>query len=90
MKPTRRDFLKSASVLSAGAFFIPNLMSCSPSNRLNIAVIGVGGQGMANWSKLINQKDPKWNENIVALCDVDDKRAAAAYRVMPSAKRFKE
>ena len=90
MKPTRRDFLKSASVLSAGAFFIPNLMSCSPSNRLNIAVIGVGGQGMANWSKLINQKDPKWNENIVALCDVDDKRAAEAFRVMPNAKRFKD
>jgi len=84
MKPTRRDFLKSASVLSAGAFFIPNLISCSPSNRLNIAVIGVGGQGKSNWSKMINQKDSKWNENIVALCDVDDNRAADGYRVMPN------
>lgn len=90
MKSNRRDFLKSASVLSAGAFLIPNFMSCSPSQRLNIAVIGVGGQGKANWSKMINQKDPKWNENIVALCDVDDNRAADGFKVMPNAKRFKD
>ena len=90
MSSSRRDFLKSASVLSAGAVFIPNLMSCSPSGRLNIAVIGVGGQGHSNWSKMINQKDPKWNENIVALCDVDDNRAAEAFAAMPKAKRFKD
>ena len=90
MKSNRRDFLKSASVLSAGAFLIPNFMSCSPSQRLNIAVIGVGGQGKSNWSKMINQKDPKWNENIVALCDVDDNRAADGFKVMPNAKRFKD
>lgn len=90
MNPSRRDFIKSASVLSAGAVFIPNMMSCSPSGRLNIAVIGVGGQGKSNWSKLINQKDPKWNENIVALCDVDDNRAAEGYKTMPNAKRFKD
>jgi len=90
MNPTRRDFIKSASLLGAGAVFIPNLMSCSPSGRLNIAVIGVGGQGQSNWSKMINQKDPKWNENIIALCDVDDFRAAEAYQTMPKAKRFKD
>ncbi len=90
MSSTRRDFLKSASVLAAGAVFIPNLMSCSPSGRLNIAVIGVGGQGHSNWSKMINQKDPKWNENIIALCDVDDNRAAEAFKAMPKAKRFKD
>ena len=90
MKTSRRDFIKSASVLGAGAVFIPNLMSCSPSGRLNVAVIGVGGQGKSNWSKLINQKDPSWNENIVALCDVDDNRAAEAFKAMPNAKQFKD
>jgi len=54
MKPTRRDFLKSAGAFTAGALFIPNLISCSPSNRLNIAVTGVGGQGKSNWGKLIS------------------------------------
>lgn len=76
--------------MSAGAVFIPNMMSCSPSGRLNIAVIGVGGQGRSNWSKCIDQKDPKWNENIVALCDVDDNRASEAYKAMPKARRFKD
>ena len=90
MKTSRRDFIKSASLLGAGAVFIPNLMSCSPSGRLNIAVIGVGGQGKSNWSKVINQKDSSWNENVVALCDVDDNRAAEAYKTMPNAKRFKD
>ena len=79
MKPTRRDFLKTASAFTAGAIFIPNLMSCSPSNRLNIAIIGIGGQGMSNWSKMINQKDPKWNENIVAICDVDDNQGSRCF-----------
>ena len=90
MKPSRREFIKTASTLTAGAFFIPNLISASPSNRLNVAVIGVGGQGKGNWSKLINQKDPKWNENIVALCDVDDNRAADGYKALPDAKRYKD
>ena len=69
MKKTRRDFIKSAGALTAGAFFIPGLMSSSPSDRLNIAVIGVGGQGGGNWGRVINQKDPLWNENVVALCE---------------------
>ncbi|MEI7828826.1 MAG: Gfo/Idh/MocA family oxidoreductase [Prolixibacteraceae bacterium] len=90
MNSSRRDFIKSASLIGAGAVFIPNLMSCSPSGRLNIAVIGVGGQGKSNWSKMINQKDPKWNENIVALCDVDDNRAAEGYKAMPKARQFKD
>ena len=90
MKPTRRDFIKSAGALTAGVFFVPNLISCAPSDRLNIAVIGVGGQGRANWSRLVNQKDPAWNENIVALCDVDTNRAAGAFEAMPDARRFKD
>ena len=57
MKKTRRDFLISAGAFTAGAFFIPGLISSSPTNRLNVAVIGVGGQGRADWSRLINQKD---------------------------------
>jgi len=90
MKKTRRDFLKSAGALTAGAFFIPNMITSSPANKLNIAVIGVGGQGRANWSRMINQKDPNWNENMVALCDVSNNMAAAGYEAMPNARRFKD
>ena len=90
MKKTRRDFLKSAGALTAGAFFIPNLISSSPANKLNIAVIGVGGQGGANWGRVINQKDPLWNENVVALCDVDYNRASAGFKAIPDARRFRD
>ena len=79
----RRRFLQSASALGVGAALIPNLLSCSPSQKVNIAIIGVGGRGRENWSK-------SRNENIVALCDVNDESAAEGYTVFPKAKRYKD
>src|SRR5947208_1657100 len=46
----------------------PNGGTPSPNNRLNVAVIGAGGRGGA---ALVGLKD----ENIVAVCDVDQERA---------------
>lgn len=80
---SRRSFLKSASAVSAGFLIIPNLYSQSANNRLNFAVIGVGGRGRANWGQVPN-------ENIVAMCDVDDNRAAQGYSLCPKAKRYKD
>lgn len=80
---TRRTFLKSAGVVTAGAIIIPNMLSCSPGKKLNIAIIGAGGRGQDNWEEVTN-------ENIVAICDVDDNRAAEAFKTFPKAKRFKD
>ncbi len=80
---SRRSFMKSASAAAAGAIFIPNMISCSPNNRLNIAVIGVGGRGHASWSQV-----PV--ESIVAMCDVDDRMSAKAYEACPNAKKYKD
>lgn len=80
---TRRSFLKTTSALSAGMVIIPNLYSFSPNSRLNIAVIGVGGRAQANWSRVPS-------ENIVAMCDVDDNRAAKGYEKFPKAKKYKD
>lgn len=80
---SRRTFLKSTSTVAAGTLILPNLLSFSPNNKLNIAVIGVGGRGRANWSRV-----PE--ENIVAMCDVDDKRAADGYNQYPKAKKYKD
>ncbi len=80
---SRRSFLKSTSALSTGLLIIPGLYSCSPNSKLNFAVIGVGGRGRANWSKVEN-------ENIVAMCDVDDNRAAEGYKMYPKARKFKD
>ena len=80
---SRRSFLKSTAAATSGLLFIPGCISNSPNSRLNIAVIGVGGRGKANWTKV-----PK--ENIVAMCDVDDNRAAAGFNMFPKARKFKD
>jgi predicted dehydrogenase len=80
---SRRSFMKSASAAAAGAMIIPNLLRCSPNNRLNFAVIGVGGRGEASWTQV-----PK--ESIVAMCDVDDRQSAEGYAACPNAKRYKD
>lgn len=51
--------------------------------RLNIATIGAGGMG-------IDDTEYCKNENIVALCDVDERRAAPTFKAFPRAKRFKD
>ena len=80
---SRRSFIKSASTLSSGLIILPGLYGFSANNKLNIAVIGVGGRGRANWGSV-------QNENIVAMCDVDDNRAAEGYKMFPKAKKFKD
>jgi len=67
---TRRGIVRGAAALAAGALAGPALgkmRRLKPSDRVNVAVIGAGGQGSANMSKLTDQ-------NIVATCDVDYER----------------
>jgi predicted dehydrogenase len=54
-----------------------------PSEKLNIAVVGAGGRGGANLKELSDQ-------NIVALCDVDQKRAAHSFKACPAAKKYQD
>jgi len=63
---SRRRLLGAATGLAAGALAAPafGARKLSPSDRVNVAVIGAGGQGASNMSKLVSQ-------NIVAMCDVD-------------------
>ena len=65
---SRRDFMKT-SALAAGIVAAPSFIraqqSDSPSTKLNIACIGVGGKGKGD------VVDTSYNGNIVALCDVD-------------------
>jgi predicted dehydrogenase len=57
--------------------------TASPNEKLNLAGIGVGGQGGWDVAECASQ-------NIVALCDVDDRRAAGSYTRFPKAKRFRD
>ena len=87
MSPSRREFLGTTA--AAGAFtilpsgIISRAGRLAPSDKLNVACIGVGGQG---WSDVRGMN----SENIYALCDVDDRAADRAYKAFPNAKRYKD
>jgi predicted dehydrogenase len=53
-----------------------------PSEKINIAGIGVGGMGAGD----INAVAP--GNNIVALCDVDLRRSAETFKKFPEAKQY--
>ena len=88
-KLTRRSFVKTAATVSAGVMVLPTLKSCSPNSKLNLAFIGVGGRGGANLRgcDIKDEKGVSLN-NIVALCDVSQERAAEGFNAYPNAKRF--
>ena len=82
---TRRSFL--AGTAATAAFnLVPRRVlggpgETAPSQKLNIAGIGLGGKGLDDLNQL-------GSENIVALCDVDHNYAAAAFKKWPAAKRY--
>ena len=80
----RREMLRTAAVASgvwATAGTVSGAQSNSPNEKLNIAAIGVGGRGASDVGGVSS-------ENIVALCDVDEKRAARTFERFPKAKRY--
>jgi predicted dehydrogenase len=81
----RRDFL-TAGALGAGVMILRSgiaLGKDAPSNKLNVAVIGVAGRGGANLGGVRS-------ENIVALCDVDKNRLGKAAQKFPNAKTYED
>lgn len=79
----RRRFLKGAAA-GAGLAVMPTLVRAtgnSAANKLNIALIGVWGRGLAHYDVLAD-------ENVVALCDVRESRFEEALKRFPSAKTY--
>ena len=81
----RRNFIKSASFGAAAFSIVPAsvLGANAPSNKLNIAGVGVGGMGGGNIRAMES-------ENIVALCDVDWNKASGTFGRYPDAKQYKD
>ena len=74
---SRRQFAKKAVYAGAAFSVVPSHVlggpkHTPPSEKLNIAGIGVGGRGVDD---LLGVE----SENIVALCDVDWKHAAGTF-----------
>ena len=89
-KLSRRKFLQTSAVsATAAGFFLTagntETRAAQPANeRLNIAVIGCGGQGGGNLNNVAN------GNNIVALCDVDENRAAGSYNKFPNVPKYRD
>lgn len=88
---SRRDFIKTAGIASAGFMILPRHVLggkgfVAPSDKLNIAGIGAGGKGEGDLREF--SKSP--NVNIIALCDVDDRRSAKSRAAYPKAKYYKD
>ena len=87
---SRRHFfvgpLLAGAVPLAGFGSVPSLKALgykSPNEKLNIAAIGAGGKASSDIAGCAS-------ENIVALCDVDEKQAARTFKQYESAPKYKD
>ena len=84
---SRRDLIRGSAAAVAMTVVPAHVLGgpgrTAPSEKLNIAGIGVGGQG--SWDL-----DNVSSENIVVLCDVDWQRAADTFKRYPKAKRYRD
>jgi predicted dehydrogenase len=87
---SRRGFLKASSVAATSFFIVPRHVLgkgfVAPSDKLNIAGIGVGGKGKSDLASFAASP----NVNIVALCDVDDRQAVESRTRFSKATYYKD
>lgn len=82
----RRDFMRAGAATGAGLMILPTgtlFGDNKPSNRLNIALIGAYGRARAHYGTL---KD----ENVVAICDVNQLNIPFAAKEFPKAKIYED
>ena len=80
---SRRQFIArtGAAGVTAALGFPAILAAGSPNAKLNLAIIGCGGRGAGNLGEVSS-------ENIVALCDVNERNLDAAAKKFPAARKF--
>ena len=87
IETSRRQFLKSSAAVAAFTIVPRHVLGgqgqTAPSEKLNIAGIGAGGMGGGDINAVSN------GNNIVALCDVDLRRASTIEK-FPKAKVYRD
>ena len=89
-KASRRDFLAATAATAFSFTIVPRHVlggpgQTPPSERLNVAGIGCGGMGGGDIATI-----SKLGANFVALCDVDETRAAGTFNAHPQARRYSD
>jgi predicted dehydrogenase len=87
---TRRDFIKTTSMGSAGIIAAPFIASSAwaqtpPSDTIRHAVIGTGGMGGNHCNRFAKVKGCE----LVAVCDVDPAQINEAVKDLPNEKQIK-
>ncbi len=86
-KNTRRTFLKNTALAAGGVMIVPRHVLgrgfTPPSDKLNIAFVAVGGRGRRHVASVNSQ-------NLIAFCDVDDRRAEETYQKHPDVPRYRD
>jgi len=80
----RRQFLKSAAVLTGSALLLPDFKlfgAEAPSNKLNLALIATGHRAQDHFAGAAR-------ENVVALCDINEQHLTATAKKFPKAKLY--
>src|SRR6516162_8925336 len=80
----RRQFLKRSAAVGAGAWLAGPYLSfgkISPNEKLNLGVIGTHNRAAEDMAGVES-------ENIVAICDIDQRFLDAAQRKFPGAKQY--
>ncbi len=84
-KISRRHLMGAAAATAALAVVPSHVLGgprrVPPSEKLNIAGIGIGGRGAGDLDEVST-------ENIVALCDVDEAHAGGVFKKYPNAKKW--
>ncbi len=86
---SRRNFLRTTGLATAAVMVVPRRVvggsgTPAPSQSVNLAAIGVGGMGGADLEALAP------GNNVVALCDVDQERAAGSFKKFPQARQYRD
>ena len=80
----RRHFIKSLGLTGAAGLILPrtNIFGANaPGKKLNVALIGTWGRGEAHFDGLKG-------ENVVAICDVNEKHLDFGAAKFPQAKKY--
>jgi predicted dehydrogenase len=80
---TRRELLKTTAATAAATFAAPAFVrGQNLSNKLRIAIVGMGGRSRAHADSLIElEKDSTANIEFVGICDCDEAKRMSAQKV---------
>jgi hypothetical protein len=78
---SRRRFVGAAGLVAGSMITRPLFGQNAASNKLNVALIGVWGRGLAHYDSISE-------ENVVALCDINEARFPDALKRFPNAKTY--